>query len=294
MKNELYKSDNTLDIDIGDMTVSVFAVTHMKKEGDGFFTDSHFHTAYEFQFASEGSFTIADEASTHLLHSGDFVVIPPGTFHFNVVDESLSRCTLRFSITSNGKGTDGFSEYCFYRRILDAISGITVLSSVRISRDVERIINNNSTGPEARHRMQIYTALLITDILQHIKEIKNIPDTQGGDGKQSDGLSADDERIKYIIETCISECFNTDTVSDKIAQALSMSKRNSARVVKRLLGENISDIVTKQRMHMAKTLIKKTDRQLNDIAEAVGYKTYVAFFTAFKKYYEISPTELRE
>ena len=79
-----------------------------------------------------------------------------------------------------------------------------------------------------------------------------------------------------------------------MAKALNMSSRNCSRVVKNLLGKSICELVTQQRMHIAKSLITKTDRQLSDIAEAVGYKTYVAFFTAFKKYYGISPNLLRQ
>lgn len=292
MKNELYRSSETLDVSIGDMTVSLFHITIGENDSTGEYTGSHFHTAYELQYVKRGSLTLVDEAESRVINEGEFVIIPPGTFHSNTQRSDFVRYTLRFSITANSGESDGFSEYCHYSRILGAISGITVLKDKTAEHDIGRLAQLELTQAENMHRIKLYTALLITDILQSAEKQQTRPATVTVIDR-SVNMSTEDERIKFIIENCIQKYFATNQTADRIAKELSMSERNCARVVNRLLGDNISNIVIKQRMHIARTLIEKTDRSLGDIAEAVGYNTYVAFYTAFKKYYGISPTEIR-
>ena len=292
MKNELYKTEKTLDIAIGDMTISIFAITHQTNESDYNYTDSHFHTAYEFQYALLNHFSLMDETSEHKINEGEFTIIPPGMFHCNTTEESFSRYTLRFSIVPNEKSNNDFSEYCYYKRILDTINDITPLKCERVNADIKRLIIENSTQIQSKHKIQLYAALLVTDALEHISLYKSKENTKIKT-HVNEHLSVEDERIKFIIETCISTYFSTDETPDRIASALGMSKRNSSRIIYRLMGENISEIITRQRMYMAKTLIEKTDKALYDIAEIIGYKTYVAFFTAFKKFYGISPASFR-
>ena len=291
MKNELYRSAYTLDVDIGDMNVSLFHIT----TSDNSVTDyagTHFHTAYELQYVSSGQLSIIDESKTHKFLQGDFIIVPPGTFHSNNSDEKFVRSTLRFSITANGKENDGFSEYCYYSRILEHVKGITALRCAHAESLFEQISMLDTEKQTDVHMIKLYAGLLITNILKELIDNKKqtndkVPTTK------TDTLSAEDERIKFIIENCIQELFAEDNISKKIAARLNMSDRNCSRVVNRLMGENISDIVIRQRMKLARILIIKTDKPLSDIAWEVGYKTYVAFFTAFKKYYGISPMELK-
>lgn len=293
MKNELYKTEKTIDIDIGDMTLSIFALTHQFDSSVYNYTDSHFHTAYEFQYAVSGHFSLLGETAEYKIDEGKFTIIPPGIFHCNTTKEAFTRCAFRFSITPNDKINKNFSEYCYYKRILDTIGGIDVMECPQIKTNIQRLLKENTQSEQSKHKVQIYAALLITDALEHISmyKMKKQPEQYSN---EKTPLSVEDERIKFIIETCISTYFSTEETPEQIARALGMSKRNSARIIYRLMGENISEIITKQRMNMAKTLIVKTNKSLSSIAEAVGYKTYVAFFTAFKKYYNVPPTSFRE
>lgn len=291
MKNELYRTSRTLDVDIGDMTVSLFNIT-ASDDSVTDYTSSHFHTAYELQYVNQGQLSILDETKTHRVTKGCFVIVPPGTFHSNNSDEKFVRSTLRFSITSNGKEETDFSEYCYYSRILRRIKGITVFECEEAENAVRYLSVTDTKNPAYIHMVKLYAGLVITTVLQQISTHKAI-----ADGKrthiEADALSAVDERIKFIIENCIQKHFADENISRIIAAKLNMSDRNCSRVVNRLMGENISCIVLRQRMKLAKLLIIKTDKHLNDIAQEVGYKTYVAFFTAFKKYYGISPIELK-
>ena len=167
MKNELYRSDNTLDIDIGDITLSLFHIT----TSDNMITDyssSHFHTAYELQYVNCGQLSILDENKVHTVSQGNFVIVPPGTFHSNNADKNFVRSTLRFSLTPNGKEADTFSEYCYYSRILKQINGITVFKCVHAENLFNHISLLDTKKQSDVHMIKLYAGLVITNVLKEL------------------------------------------------------------------------------------------------------------------------------
>lgn len=58
-------------------------------------------------------------------------------------------------------------------------------------------------------------------------------------------------------------------------------------------GEVFSDYVNIVRVQKAKELLEKTNRKANDIAENVGFKNVNYFYSVFKKYTGVTPTEYR-
>ncbi len=284
----------TLSFDIGDMTVSVLKNSSLGQININDYCDPHFHTHFEFQYIKSGSIVLEGDSSMHTAKQDDFIIIPPGTFHNGESNDGFSRFTLMFSIMQNGKNETEFSEYCHYSRILESVNGITVINDPKVSEGFKKVIDKGlNITPVNMHIIKLNLSMLFINIMQGIeknnKVCSNI-EKNINDVKQSH----ENEQLKFIIENYIIKYFADNNTSEEIAKALNMSSRNCSRVVKNLLGKSICELVTQQRMHIAKALIAKTDRQLSDIAEAVGYKTYVAFFTAFKKYYGISPNLLRQ
>lgn len=283
-----------LSFDIGDMTVTVLKNSSLGQISVNDRCDPHFHTHFEFQYIKSGSIVLEGDSSTHIANKDDFVIIPPGTFHNGESNDGFSRFTLMFSIMQNGKNENSFSEYCHYSRILDSVSGITVLNDTKVSEGFKKVIDKGlNTTPINLHIVKLNLSMLFISIMQGIEK-NNTVYTNAQSNVTEVKWSHENEQMKFIIENYIIKYFADNNTSEEIAKALNMSSRNCSRVVKNLLGKSISELVTQQRMHIAKSLITKTDRQLSDIAEAVGYKTYVAFFTAFKKYYGVSPNILRQ
>ncbi len=136
-------------------------------------------------------------------------------------------------------------------------------------------------------------AVFLMDVFSELNEYSknNAAAKKKGDKQKFNRFN---ERQKYIIENTLADNFDKDNPSEIIEMVLNTSKRNAARIVNNLFGENISELVLKYRMKIAKMYIENTNMNLNQISEKVGYRTYVAFFTAFKKYYGISPKEYRE
>lgn len=283
-----------LSFDIGDMTVTVLKNSSLGQMNINDRCDPHFHTHFEFQYIKSGQVALEGDSTMHIAKQDDFIIIPPGTFHNSEANNEFSRFTLMFSIMQNGKNENDFSEYCHYSRILDSVNGITVLKDSKVSDGFKKVIDKGlNTTPVNLHIIKLNLSMLFISIMQGIEKNSTVCSAAEN---STNGVkwSHENEQMKFIIENYIIKNFADSNASEEIAKALNMSSRNCSRVVKNLLGKSISELVTQQRMHIAKSLITKTDRQLGDIAEAVGYKTYVAFFTAFKKYYGISPNILRQ
>lgn len=294
MDDKSYKNTCMLSVDIGDMTVTVFITGKVKEKNLAAYSDSHFHTLYEFQYILKESITIVDEKCEHTVNEGEYILIPPGIFHAKKKDDNAVRYTLLFSVIPNKVSGKNFSEYCYYSNILSSIKYIGIYNNRELCPIMDKIIKLESYDfTENSHILKIYISVLITEFLRFANNTSSFKSIRT-EFKNSSHNTTEDEYLKFIIEGCIQSHFTSKNISQLICEKLNMSNRNCIRVIHRLFGESLTELVTKQRMKLARTLIMKTERTLNDIAQAVGYNTYVSFFTAFKKYYGISPVILRQ
>lgn len=83
------------------------------------------------------------------------------------------------------------------------------------------------------------------------------------------------------------------TVSD-VADRVMLSESWFSRQFKKRTGKNFVDYLNEVRIAKAAMLLKCTNRSVNDIYEAVGYKSRNHFYVQFKKYMECSPQEYRK
>lgn len=83
------------------------------------------------------------------------------------------------------------------------------------------------------------------------------------------------------------------TVSD-VADRVMLSESWFSRQFKRKTGRNFVDYLNEVRISKAAMLLKSTSRSVNDIYEAVGYKSRNHFYVQFKKFMDCSPQEYRK
>ena len=82
------------------------------------------------------------------------------------------------------------------------------------------------------------------------------------------------------------------TVATLAAEA-GMSRSAFAQRFKELMGESPLEYLTRWRMYRGSDLLRKSDRKLADVAQAVGYDSDGAFHKAFKRVLGIAPGEYR-
>ncbi len=277
-------------INIGDATFYIYGNQNSTVVAEKFpYSDFHIHAGFEVFYLQSGDFKLQTEQGEMQIEKGDVVIIPPHNYHqTRYTAGKFMRHTFAFQVFPNNDSNEG-SEYLFYNRILSGINKITVLNEKVFSDTMNRIIElEESDIPGKKYVIYSLLTVFLMDIFSNLRLVEN---SASAKKKKQDSKKFNhfNERQKYMIENCLADHFSDENPSEIIEILLNTSKRNAARIVYNLFGENISDLVLKYRMKIAKMYVENTNMPFNKISEKLGYKTYVAFFTAFKKYYGLSP-----
>lgn len=103
---------------------------------------------------------------------------------------------------------------------------------------------------------------------------------------------ASNQPLADQLRDLISFAPSQDWQAEKLAQQLNMS---SATLRRRLQAENtsFSQLLQEVRMALALGLVMTSSQAINEIAAQCGYESQASFSQAFKRHFEISPSELR-
>jgi two-component system, response regulator YesN len=79
-----------------------------------------------------------------------------------------------------------------------------------------------------------------------------------------------------------------------LANKFFVSKEYLSKAFKSMYKCNITEYIVGQRMEHARQLLEDNELQIKSIAAMVGYEDVTYFYRVFKKYYKISPGEMRQ
>jgi two-component system, response regulator YesN len=99
------------------------------------------------------------------------------------------------------------------------------------------------------------------------------------------------EEIKEYIERNFAE---SHISLDVLANKFFVSKEYLSKAFKAMYECNITEYIVSRRMEYAKKLIEANELQIKSIAQMVGYEDLSYFYRVFKKYFKISPGEMRQ
>lgn len=101
-----------------------------------------------------------------------------------------------------------------------------------------------------------------------------------------------DKQIGYAILLIQRDPARVWTVAS-LAKEVAMSRSAFAARFKELVGESPMQYITRWKMNVALTRLKKGDVSLGEIANRIGYQSEAAFSRAFKRYIGVSPGAAR-
>jgi len=99
--------------------------------------------------------------------------------------------------------------------------------------------------------------------------------------------------IKDVIRL-IEANYTKDVGLEWIAGQVYLSSSHLSRLFKKATGQNITQFITMLRMYKAKQLLTRTNMKIVDVGQQVGYYNASYFCMLFKKYYGITPNQMRE
>ena len=115
------------------------------------------------------------------------------------------------------------------------------------------------------------------------------PDTMPGI-KWQGGTIQSVARALHLMETSL----DWDQSLPQLANRLGLSDRHLRRLFDEHLGASPIEILTTKRLHLARQLVKDTQKSFSEIAFAVGFQSVRRFNEAFKTRYRSTPSEHRK
>lgn len=111
---------------------------------------------------------------------------------------------------------------------------------------------------------------------------------------QADKLKSQEGNSVIIkIKQYIEDSYNKKLSLKELSEHFSLNASYLSTLFKDKTGENVTDYLLSVRIEKAKGLLKKTDKQIVEISECIGFTDYRYFCTIFKKVTGLTPLQYR-
>ncbi|MBQ4120367.1 MAG: helix-turn-helix domain-containing protein [Clostridia bacterium] len=276
-----------LKIEIGNIIVKVILQGYRYNENLSY-SPKHNHASFEFHIVGKGFVKLETDKGTLKLLENDSVLIHPEVFHaFKSLETGAVVLTFLFFIEKSKKKT-AVDYYSLVEQRLKSDKGVFLfLQNFQIKECSTKILTNlYSESVFADERVKSWLNILLTEIFGVLNDNKT------GTYENNPQLAETDMRF-FIIEDYFNEHYMEDISLKKLAERLFLSEKQTDRMIKKAFGEGFRQHLCKIRLLISKDLLTDTDKEISEIAEQVGYKSYNGFYLAFKENVKMTPNEYR-
>ena len=258
--------------------------------------NTHAHNSFELQSIDEGNVeNCIDNSKNITLNEGDILLLPPNMLHCSSTNPNLfKRYCINFCIISdseekaNHKKPGNECRKSIFSNVHDEI----VFKNDEIRRCMKKIYEIGHDDVSQMPRTLAYLQLIFLEVENKLAEIMKISNIH--EDREALTPAQIDNYRRWIIDIYVSNYYMCKNHAEILASVLSLSQRQTLRIVNNLTGHTINDLILKQRMNVGIAAIKNTDFTLKQISEMVGYETYSGFYIAFNKFFGFSPESLRQ
>ena len=276
----------TLKIAIGDL--ELYTTPDMGFLGSFSVTPKiHSHPYYEIIAVVDGGVCISllDNESLEL-NQGELCIIPPECYHSTyALSSSAKMLAIRFSynrIDGEGHMYDDFSssiEQICQPIIFDIPEDFTCLLLALRRELMEKDIAWDFMCQSLLQMLYIEIFRLVSK--ESDLQVAYMPN----DSKQS---------RYYHIEMWFAENFSREVTEESLAREMALSKRQLSRVISDIYGTSFREKLIDVRLHRAAQLLEQSNLSAENIASAVGYRSFSGFYRAFVKCFDCTPLEYRK
>jgi len=103
-------------------------------------------------------------------------------------------------------------------------------------------------------------------------------------------------RLKYLMEIEKVYC-HADITLQSLAEKMSIAPHLLSQLLNEKMGRNFADYINQYRIEEAKKILQSTrgsQRKISAVAIEVGFNTMAAFYNAFKKHTNMTPTRYKK
>ena len=256
---------------------------HMRKEEDPNETKyewdsiSHNHAGFELHVLLEGSAHVDVEDRRVFLPRHHAMVIAPGKYHCPTPSEGeFERFSFSFSVTGGS----------LLRALREKVSDCLIFPATEELLATCRDIFREFASQEPYSHMMLRSLLIrMLVCVFRLLQIDNHADAQDG--------TCRDIRLTHQIDSYFEEHLMAGAYVEDLAEHIHLSKSQLTRLLKEYYGMTFREKLLRTRMDRAAWLLRYTDEPIDEVAEAVGYRSESAFYQVFRKQFECTPERYR-
>ncbi len=269
---------------IEDLQLHIQALPNLIIKGEFLNERPHRHTFTEFHFVFDGEEEIhfPQRAEKISLNTDQMVMIPPAAYHYTQTGKGKPVTRLCFSFSIDAEKAPRSPLYQAFCKIQAPV----VFDNAWFAEQMRRCrqLLEDADGPIDQMR----EGALLLDVIMEALHILY------GESDASGQMNRNKLRQKWIIEEHIWTAYHVSDGLCALAKKLYLSQRQTRKLVQQFYGEDYKTLIVRQRMESAKLMLQSGDVSLEQIAEAVGYRSYSGFHLAFVRSFGITPGEYRK
>jgi len=268
---------------IGDASFTFIDTPNAYASDDLYIPQIHSHEYYELFFILRGSIKLHTENNTYEFCAGDCVFISAGFTHTSELSKNSQRIAIPFFFKKNSQKTHLKKLFCQYEEIFK--NDILIFHDFIGADAFKRLLYYYySSYPDKEELIQSCFLEIVILLKASAYSFKNTTPMHM--------LSDNNIYRNYIIDSYISSNFRDGTLMH-LSETLHLSCQQTQRLIKKLYGQTFRERILLEKMRYAKDLLLNKDLTVAQIADELGYTYTHSFYTAFKKYYEMTPEQFR-
>lgn len=280
---------HAVKLNMEDLTIHAFL--HISR-GPKLSEALHFHSAYELQYVCSGNFLLEIEKNRCEMSRGTILMISPKVFHQLIQgDENSERLSIEFFLERNRAGGETFEKY---QNVFQRLESFWLLNAdlpeLRIL--TERMLREKAPiSPDIEHLLSAYLTAIFVRLSEAMME--NGQKERGEDEREREMLPSQD--LSNAIIHFIINGYEREVSVGELAGELGFSLRQTERIIQSQMGTTFSRLLNEYRIRVARRMIlHETEKTLEEIGYAVGYRDYHCFLKQFKRYEKTTPSAYRK
>lgn len=262
---------------------------------------------HELMFCIKGRAHARIDGVEYVLEEGGALLIPPGSEHlfWQMRPEENEIIFLHFDYVCDEKSPQIQAYYENPRLYLELYASrlqqtdlmrneVVFIDGRQIPRyqkvknpEKLKVLLEELQGIFYQEEQGLQEKILLLSILEELLQ------NGGGDGVPvPTPLTKQTRRVRLMLEVIRTRYFEPLRVED-IVEPTGLNEDYASRLFKQVTDHKIVDFLNLHRLRQAQILLLDQDLAISEVAEMVGFKTHSYFVTVTRRYFGVTPTELR-
>ncbi len=281
------KNNSVLTLDLENIRIRVslkgiFSLEHKTK------SLMHSHAAFELHILLGGSAELETEDKLVTLNQGDAVLVAPDVFHkFSKEEKGTTIASISFFLSRVQKTGSLDYESILRQELMKENDLFLVRHNNTMIDCLKKIIALlYSKRPFVKENLRAMFVMLFTELFTPLVTRDGTEVDEANEGVEYDTRIA-------MIETYFNDYYMKDISLKHLAELLYLSEKQTYRMIEKAFGTGFRKQLNKMRIRSAKKFLRDGEKDVRQVAEAVGFQSYNGFYTAFKRETGTTPLAYR-